>query len=491
MLFNSYAFIFVFLPVVLVGFFQLAPISHAYAASWLTLASLVFYGYWNPAYIGLLLGSIVCNYTFGLWIAKAGVNQDAVRKKHLLIVAIAANLLFLGYYKYANFFLESANNLANLHWSLGEIILPLGISFFTFTQIAFLVDAYQGKVKEYNFTHYTLFVTFFPHLIAGPVLHHKEMMPQFAHTSTYRINWEHVATGLMLFTLGLCKKILLADSLAPFANGVFEGVGHGAIPTTYEAWAGTLAYTLQIYFDFSGYTDMALGVALMFGIRLPINFHSPYKATSIIEFWRRWHMTLSRFLRDYLYIPLGGNRKGKLRRYANLMATMLLGGLWHGAGWTFVLWGALHGIYLTVNHLWHEWFPEKSARWLPSWLSNFTGGLLTFVTVVAAWAVFRSSDIAQSAVMLKAMFGIESRPISFAEVTHGQLLLTNDLSGRDLVRQLVFALAWVWLLPNSTRVRFIKGNFVLAFAQAIGVVYFMYLAVDQFGSYSPFLYFQF
>jgi alginate O-acetyltransferase complex protein AlgI len=491
MLFNSYGFIFLYLPVVLLGFFQLARINHAFAAGWLALASLFFYGYWNPAYVGLLLGSISCNYAFGLWIAKAGVRQEAARRKRLLIVAVAANLLLLGYYKYANFFMGSVNSLAGSHLSLGEIILPLGISFFTFTQIAFLVDTYQGKVKEYNFIHYALFVTYFPHLIAGPVLHHKEMMPQFALPKNYWINWEHVADGLMLFVLGLCKKTLLADSLAPYANAIFDGVQRGAMPTIYEAWAGALAYTLQIYFDFSGYTDMALGIALMFNIRLPINFYSPYKATSIIEFWRCWHMTLSRFLRDYLYIPLGGNRKGKLRRYVNLMATMLLGGLWHGAGWTFVCWGALHGIYLMVNHVWREIFPAKAARWIPSWLPGLSGGALTFIAVVAAWVVFRSGDIAQAAMMLKAMFGLEARPISLAEVTHGQLLTITDLSGRDLFKLLVFALAWVWLLPNSTRMKFIQGNFVLALAQAIAVVYFLYLAIDQFGSYSPFLYFQF
>lgn len=491
MLFNSYGFIFLFLPIVLVGFFWLARTSHAFAAGWLALASLFFYGYWNPAYIGLLLGSIACNYAFGLWIAKAGVRHDAGGKKRLLVVAIASNLALLGYYKYANFFAGSVNSVAGTHWSLAEIILPLGISFFTFTQIAFLVDTYQGKVKEYNFIHYTLFVTYFPHLIAGPVLHHKEMMPQFAHAATYRINWENVATGLMLFTLGLCKKTLLADPLAPFANGVFDGVQQGMLPTSYEAWAGALAYTLQIYFDFSGYTDMALGIALMFGIRLPINFDSPYKATSIIEFWRCWHMTLSRFLRDYLYFPLGGNRKGRLRRYLNLMATMLLGGLWHGAGWTFVLWGALHGVYLAINHLWRDWVVERTPRFLPRWLSALAGGMLTFGAVVTAWVLFRSADVSQAAVMLKAMFGLESNPITFDEVLHGKLLLTTDLSGRDLVKLLVFGLAWVWLLPNSARLKFRQGSFILATIQAVAVMYFLYLAIDQFGSYSPFLYFQF
>ncbi len=340
MLFNSYGFIFLFLPVVLLGFYQLGRISHFYAALWLALASLFFYGYWNPAYVGLLLGSIVCNYSFGRWIAQAGIAPVPVRQKQLLIIAITANLALLGYYKYANFFINNLNPVLGTSWNLGNILLPLGISFFTFTQIAFLVDTYQGKVKEYSFTHYALFVTSFPHLIAGPILHHKEMMPQFAKPGSYQINWANIAVGLTIFICGLAKKVLIADHLNEFATPIFNAVGAGGHPMLFEAWVGALAYTLQLYFDFSGYSDMAIGLSLMFNVRLPMNFNSPYKATTIIEFWRRWHMTLSRFLRDYLYIPLGGNRKGKIYRYRNLIITMLLGGLWHGAGWTFLIWGA-------------------------------------------------------------------------------------------------------------------------------------------------------
>jgi len=491
MLFNSYIFIFGFLPVVLLGFFWLARFSHTYAAGWLALASLFFYGYWNPAYVGLLLLSITCNYSFGTWIAKAGARskEQGSRKKHLLIVAIVANISLLAYYKYANFFVSNLSPLLGTDWNLANIILPLGISFFTFTQIAFLVDTYRGEVKEYNFVHYVLFVTYFPHLIAGPILHHKEMMPQFARHATYRINWEHVATGMMLFTLGLCKKTLWADPIAVYSDGIFSGIAFGATPTIYEAWAGALAYTLQIYFDFSGYTDMALGIALMFGIRLPINFDSPYKSTSIIEFWRRWHMTLSRFLRDYLYFPLGGNRKGKTRRHINLMATMLLGGLWHGAGWTFIVWGALHGAYLGINHLWKALLPGK--RWLPVWLGNLAGGLLTFVAVMVAWVVFRAPNMTDATVMLKAMFGLSYYPVTLDEVLHGKLLLTTSLSGRDLMKLLIPGLAWVWLLPNSNRLKFISSNPLVTLAQASLIIYLLYIVLDQFGTYSPFLYFQF
>jgi len=493
MLFNSYVFIFGFLPVVLLGFFWLGRMSHAYAAGWLALASLFFYGYWNPAYVGLLLGSIISNYAFGMWIAKAGVKQKNQRKKQLLILAIGLNLLLLGYYKYANFFVESINSVAGTGWSLGEIILPLGISFFTFTQIAFLVDTYRGEVKEYNFIHYTLFVTYFPHLIAGPVLHHKEMMPQFARATTYQINWSNVATGLMLFTLGLCKKTLWADPLAVYADAIFNGVSAGMLPTIYEAWSGALAYTLQIYFDFSGYTDMALGIALMFGVRLPINFNSPYKAVNIIEFWRRWHMTLSRFLRDYLYIPLGGNRKGKGRRYLNLFITMLLGGLWHGAGWTFVIWGALHGIYLMINHAWHalrRMVGQDPTQPL-SWPIHIFSGLLTFIAVTVAWVFFRANDFNTALSMSKAMLGIEIRSITFDSVIHGQLLLVTDLSGLNLLKLLIYGLLWIWLLPNSTRLHLFGNSNSLAIFQAGVILCMLYLAIDQFGTYSPFLYFQF
>ncbi len=493
MLFNSYAFIFFYLPVVLLGFFRLSRINHSYAAAWLALASLFFYGYWNPAYVGLLLLSIICNYAFGMWIAKAGSGKWIVdsRKKQLLIVAIAANLALLGYYKYANFFVTNLDALLGTDWNFANIILPLGISFFTFTQIAYLVDTYQGRVREYNFVHYVLFVTFFPHLIAGPVLHHGEMMPQFAKPSTYRVNWNHVATGLMLFTLGLCKKTMGADALAPYVSGIFEGVHYGVTPTIYEAWCGALAYTLQIYFDFSGYTDMALGIALMFGIKLPINFDSPYQATSIIDFWRRWHMTLSRFLRDYLYFPLGGNRKGKLRRYLNLGLTMLLGGLWHGAGWTFIVWGALHGAYLTINHLWREHIAEKHLRWVPDRMGNLASFTLTFIAVVAAWVVFRSDNITQAMVILNAMFGISYTPVTLDEVIHGKLLLTTSLSGKDMISLLFPALLWVWLLPNSNTLKFLDNNNFLALLQALLLLYLLFLAIDRFGNYSPFLYFQF
>ena len=408
MLFNSYEFLFLYLPVTLAGFFALARLGRTLAALWLFAASLFFYGWWNPAYVGLLVASILFNFGFGSAISQAHLDGRATRKRALLTFAVSADLALLAYYKYANFFLDSVNTLTGTDWALGTVILPLGISFFTFTQIAFLVDAYRGEVKERNLIHYGLFVTYFPHLIAGPVLHHKEMMPQFGLAKTYRPQWENLSVGLTIFTIGLFKKVILADGAAPFATPVFDAAAEGQTLTFLEAWSGALAYTLQLYFDFSGYSDMAIGLSRLFGIRLPLNFDSPYKSRNIIEFWRRWHMTLSSFLRDYLYFALGGNRKGTARRYANLLVTMLLGGLWHGAGWTFVIWGGLHGLYLSLNHAWIKFrsgLPAAPSRLAA--IERFAGWALTFLAVVVGWVFFRASDVDAALRMLAAMGGSE------------------------------------------------------------------------------------
>jgi len=351
MLFNSEIFLFVFLPIVLIGFYAIgAQGHHRVAISWLVASSLFFYGWWNPAYLGLIIGSILFNYTFGMILSRQGMVQR--NKWWLLFFGVGFNLTLLGYFKYANFFVDNINVLTGANFHLEQIILPLAISFFTFQQITYLVDAYSGKTREYNFLHYILFVTFFPQLIAGPIVHHREMLPQFAKDTLYKLNHSNLAIGFAILLIGLFKKVVLADGVAPFATPVFAAADSGVEISFFEAWSGALAYTFQLYFDFSGYTDMAIGVARMFNVRLPLNFNSPYKSLSIVDFWRRWHMTLSAFLRDYLYIPLGGSRKGMPRRYINLMTTMLLGGLWHGAGWTFVVWGFLHGFYLVVNHAW-------------------------------------------------------------------------------------------------------------------------------------------
>src|SRR5229473_1704293 len=328
MLFNSYAFIFLFLPVALIGYFAIGRLGHLAPVIWLTLASLAFYSVSNWQFVLLLLASVAFNYCIGLLLISRPLR--AAPRFAALTIGVAGDLLVLGYFKYAGFLAANLNAIVSIGFTV-DILLPVGISFYTFTQIAFLVDAYRGNVARYALPHYALFVTYFPHLIAGPILHHKDMIPQFERAEAKRPNAHLILCGLIIFAIGLFKKTCLADGF-------------------------------QLYFDFSGYSDMAIGISLMFGVFLPLNFNSPYKAQSIVDFWRRWHMTLSQFLRDYLYIPLGGNRHGRTLRYVNLMITMLLGGLWHGAAWTFVAWGMLHGVYLCINHAWSNYGPAVAPR---------------------------------------------------------------------------------------------------------------------------------
>ncbi len=438
-LFNSLGFICVFVPVVVAVFFLLGRYREDLAGFWLSAASLWFYGHWNVRYVPLLLGSIAFNYLAGRGIE----SSHGRRARWLLTGAVAGNLALLGYYKYAHFFVDTLHRAGYPSLSIGEIILPLGISFFTFTQIAFLVDTYRGKVREYRFTHYLLFVTYFPHLIAGPILHHAQMMPQFAARPTYRWQWSNANAGLTIFVLGLFKKSVLADLFAVGANTVFNAAAHGAAPHFAEAWLGTLAYTLQLYFDFSGYCDMAIGVSLLLNIRLPINFDSPYKAVNIIDFWRRWHITLSTFLRDYLYIPLGGNRHGGARRYGNLLATMLLGGLWHGAGWTFVLWGGLHGIYLVVNHAFHalrRTLGWGDRRFGPA--GRVAATAATFLAVAVAWSIFRAADLPTAGRMLAGLCGAHGVSPALAPAF-------GELRSPWMIGPLAVGLLIVWTLPNS------------------------------------------
>src|SRR4051812_33039302 len=394
MLFNSASFVFVYLPIAWIGYLLALRLPWARAGiGWLALASLVFYGYWNPAFLPLLAVSILLNYAAGRAL-DPGLSDPPGRRRRLLVAAITVNLLALGYYKYANLISSSVGALTGIATPVFDVVLPIGISFYTFTQIAYLVDSYAERRPEKSFLAYLLFVTFFPHLIAGPVLHHSEMMPQFLRDRK-ALSFALALEGLLFFACGLAKKVVIADSVAPAANRAFT-LAETTLLGFVDSWFGALAYTTQIYFDFSGYSDMAIGLALLFGIRLPLNFNSPYRAASIVEFWRRWHMTLSRFLRDYLYIPLGGNRQGPARRHVNLMITMLLGGLWHGASWTFVAWGGLHGAYLVINHLWNIYRPGR--------LPLFMGTALTFLAVVVAWVFFRAGSFGGAANMLRGMF---------------------------------------------------------------------------------------
>jgi len=504
MLFNSYAFLLGFLPLTLLGFCWLTGRHERATILFLALASIAFYSWSSPwQHVVLLLFSIAFNFAVGL--ALTSTKTPALRAA-LLAFGVIIDLSLLGYFKYSGFLLAQV---AQFDFAQG-LLLPLGISFYTFTQLAYLVDTYRNEARGHDFASYALFVTWFPHLIAGPILHHREMIPQFATVFRERLQWRLVLIGLSIVSIGLGKKVLLADQVAPFADAVFDRAG--LVPLTFaEAWTGALAYAVQIYFDFSGYIDMAIGLSLMFGVRLPLNFNSPYKAASIIDFWRRWNMTLSRFLRDYLYIPLGGNLRGVVRRGVNLMITMLLGGLWHGAGWTFVIWGGLHGLYLIVNHGW------RATR------INLPQGVcvaLTFIATVIAWVFFRASDFAGALAVLRPMAlanGL-SLPTSSASVLapleamglRFDGVFANALFPSAALVTIGAMLAMVWLLPNTYEI-FRQAQPVIAPADrdrfsavpavrlkwqptwrwgiAIGLL--LGVSFTRVGGESPFLYFRF
>lgn len=443
MLFNSPEYLLVFLPLVVAGYYGLCRYGAGRGRlAWLAWASLVFYGWFSLAGIWLVCGSVLLNFSASQLIA----NTRAPVSRLILATAISINLAVLGYYKYADFLIGNINLFSSTQLPLLHLALPLGISFFTFTQIAYLVDVYRRQAHEYHFIHYLLFVTYFPHLIAGPILHHKEMMPQFASRTACHVNWTNVHTGLLLFSIGLLKKNVMADSLAFAADA---GFGSTTPLPFHQAWIASLSYTLQLYFDFSGYTDMAIGASLLFNVRLPDNFNSPYQARNIREFWQRWHMTLSRWLRDYLYIPLGGNRHGLFRTAIALLITFLLGGLWHGPQWTFVLWGALHGSAAILHHLW-----QKRGMRLPSW----AGWATTFLFVNIAWVFFRAESVSAAHQLLASMVGLNG----FAPDTEYFALLQgitsidtwdpNTMIGFAPTRQLLMVLLgliMVWTAPNA------------------------------------------
>ena len=459
------------------------------AIVWLLAASLFFYGHWKVSYLLQLLISIAGNFGCGRAISFAQPRSTIA--KILLCLGVCFNLGILGYYKYATFFVESINHFFSDRLPVPSIILPLAISFYSFTQIAYLVDSYRGETKHfsYNFTFYSLFVVFFPQLIAGPILRHNELIPQFDRLRNFAFSHKNMAMGVTLFTLGLAKKVLIADNLSPWVAPVFD---HASDVGFLEAWVGALSYTLQLYFDFSGYSDMAIGLGQMFNLQLPINFNSPYKATSIIDFWRRWHITLSRFLRDYLYIPLGGNRLGEERRYINLMITMLLGGLWHGAGWTYVVWGGMHGVFLVINHGWRK---------LNISLPKVLGWAITFLSIIISWVIFRAHTLNDGIEISQAMLGMKGvtllnefqqflswltilgvkfeswQEFDYLPLNHKQSLLT-----------LILLLLGAVFLPNTQQ---IMQNFkptLWRIALISGTAVFSLLSLNQ---VSEFLYFQF
>ena len=460
MLFNSYEFIFLFLPVTFLIFYQAAKrIGLRAAIFWLTLASFFFYGWWDWRYVPLLFASICFNYGVGRRI------EASPGGKGWLICGITGNVLLLGVFKYTGFFLDTVNTLTGSAIPVPAIVLPLGISFFTFTQTAYLVDVYRRETKNDTFLTYCEFVTIFPHLIAGPIINHKDMMPQFTAAKNFVIDYRNVAMGICLFTMGLFKKVVIADKLSPWVADVFSRADS---LTFLEAWIGAISYTFQLYFDFSGYSEMALGLGLMFNLKLPVNFNSPYQATSLIDFWRRWHMTLGLWVRDYLYIPLGGNRHGELKKMRNLFVSMLIIGLWHGAGWTFVFWGGLHGVFLMINHQWrrlHITLP-KAFNWG-----------LTFLCVIVCWVFFRAENFHDALAVLKAMGDVGNVAISRAMLKHSIVLA---ILGIILVSA-----------PNPVRVLAIKKLQFPNMGWALAISAILVLSILCFDAESPFLYFQF
>jgi alginate O-acetyltransferase complex protein AlgI len=436
MLFNSDGFLFVFLPLTLAAFAIAVRLrSPPFAVAVLVAASYVFYGWWEPALLALLAASTLFNYAVGYLLTQAADEKQRTRVRILLILGIGGDLALLGYYKYADFFVANLDTVTGSGFALPAIALPIGISFYTFTQIAFLADAAQGKVTHLRLPDYLLFVSYFPHLIAGPIIHHRATIPQFHRMAADGWDAIAVAMGLSVFAIGMFKKLGVADHIAPFADVAFSQAITNP-PPMLEAWIGAVAYAFQIYFDFSGYSDMAIGLSLLFGVRLPVNFASPYKSTSIIEFWSRWHMSLSAFLRDYLYIPLGGNRKGTARRYVNLMLTMLLGGLWHGAGWTFVVWGGLHGVYLVINHAYRFVFGTPAPQ--PAHATVWMRRAVVFLAVTAAWVFFRADSISAAGNMFYGMSGIYG--------------LAADGKHAIALGWVAACLIFVWALPNTYQI---------------------------------------
>ena len=480
MLFNSSIFLFVFWPVTLLVTWALSKWSKVAAAQgFLVIASLFFYGWWNPSYVLLLAGSIVVNYGLGcLMLASRGGTRTA-----WLALGIVLNLGLLAYYKYWGFLCTNFGSGPPME----TIVLPLAISFFTFTQIAYLVDSFHGVTKEYNFRWYLLFVSFFPHLIAGPIVLYRSLMPQFAKKETWRFNPDNFAAGLSLFAFGLFKKAVIADSLSPIANRAFGLVESGTALGVAAAWFGVFAYALQLYFDFSGYSDMAVGLGRMFNVSFPLNFDSPYKARDIVDFWRRWHITLSSFLRDHLYIPLGGNRLGGGRRYFNLFLTMLLGGLWHGAGWNFIIWGALHGTYLIVNHAWSRAIEKRPWAHTPP--ARLAGWALTFVAVLVGWVFFRAKTLPDALTLVAGMVGQHG----LAGIFPGSMMDRLLVAGAAVLAffapntQEIFRLAQVGKSADDTGPRHWQPSRGWAVASAVVLA----AGLLQLSGVTEFLYFQF
>jgi D-alanyl-lipoteichoic acid acyltransferase DltB (MBOAT superfamily) len=484
MLFNSPVFIFLFLPITLIVYFLLNRSSFTIASKqWLIAASLFFYAWWNILYLPLMLFSILINYFLALQI-----QSSQKTKKIYMLTGLFFNLSFLGYFKYMDFFITNVNAVLGTELPLLHLVLPLAISFYTIQQIAYLIDSYGRLVKERNFYDYVLFATFFPHLLAGPILHHKEMMPQFKTTENKKINYNNLSAGLFLFSIGLFKKVVIADTFSQWANAGFQ---HSATLNLLEAWATTLSYTFQLYFDFSGYTDMAIGVALMFNIKLPQNFNSPYRALNLIDFWSRWHMTLTRFLTTYVYEPIVRSfEKFSFHRamFATIV-TMLIAGLWHGAAWTFILFGFLHGSVMVLNHYW-----KKTKIKLPMLLAWF----LTFNFLNLSFVIFRADNLETVKNIYIAMIGLNGIVIPevfmFLHSIVGNTFIHvgqvyNHINGKaQTTLYLIIALFVVLRFPNANQ---LTKSFEPTLSNLFLSFIFLTISFSMFSKVSEFLYFNF
>lgn len=488
MLFNSYIFILFFLPVTLSIYFLLNRFNKYILSNiWLICMSLWFYAYFNTSYLAIILISISGNYIISRMLYTKPVNKKVWIKKTVLIVGILINTGSIFYFKYFDFFLKNVNTLFNQTFELKNILLPLGISFFTFQQISYLVDSYRGETRDYGFVEYALFVCFFPQLIAGPIVLHSEVIPQFRDREQRKFNHDNMARGLYVFAVGLFKKVLIADT---FAKAVDWGFSSYTGLSSMDTLLVSLFYTFQLYFDFSGYCDMALGIGSMFNIKLPNNFNSPYKALSITDFWSRWHMSLTRFLKTYIYIPLGGNRKGRVRTYINIMIVYIVSGIWHGANWTFILWGFIHGILNCLNRMFKNIWDK---------LGKVTQWAVTFMTVNVLWVIFRADNISSAVMFIKKMFNMSSFTIS-RELYNAFLLpeltlmskfpiirqITSRVMGFDLWLFIFGAFFIVLNLNNSKEIEF-KPTAARSAATVILTVW----SVISLSGVSTFLYFNF
>lgn len=487
MLFNSYIFILLFLPVTLAGYYLLNHIKkYNWGLVWLFGMSLWFYGYFNARYLAIILISVCTNFTVGRWLY---ILADQKKRKILLAVGIILNIGGIFYFKYFDFFIENINILFSRNIPLKHILLPLGISFFTFQQISYIVDCYCDKTLHYGFLEYAVYVTFFPQLIAGPIVLHSELVPQLMDHSKKKVDYNEMCRGLYAFSLGLGKKVLLADTFSLFVNYGYSNI------TTLSSLEGVITmlfYTLQIYFDFSGYCDMALGIGYLFRITLPINFNSPYKAVSIRDFWDRWHMTLTRFFTHYIYIPLGGSKNGVLRTCVNTMIVFLISGLWHGAAWTFILWGILHGVLMVLNRL-----CLPVIKKIPKLLT----GALTFLLVNLLWIFFRAKSVSEAVLLIGTIF---TKP-SF-QISNGMADLTDDIVEMRILARLipgslslnvplcqillfgVLGLFGIWFMKNTQEK---VTDFTMRWTKYAVTVLLMTVSILSFSGVSEFLYFNF